>query len=75
MIWGWLTDDRADYVPNWTPVRAERHAAETARMLTGWAGNVRVVGSRRDEQIRAEREVRLAQMQDRDRPRLWRVVR
>ena len=74
MIWRWLLhDDSLGHIPNWNPVVAERHAKATRHLLRGWAGNVRVVGSRRDEQIVAEREARLAQMQDRDRPRLWRV--
>ena len=75
MIWRWLLhDDSLGHIPNWNPVVAERHATATRHMLTGWAGNVRVVGHRPTERILAEREARLAQMRDRDRPRL-RVVR
>ena len=39
----------ADYVPNWTQVRADRHAAETAHMLLGWAGPAKVAGNKRHE--------------------------
>ena len=73
MIWCWLTEDSLGHIRPWDPVIAARHEAQTQAMLTGWAGNVRVVGHRPTERILAEREARLAQMQDRDRPRLWRV--
>lgn len=62
--WLW-SDDRPDHVTPWDKVIAERHAANTERMLLGACGPVRRVGSRRDEAILAERERRLAEMRRR----------
>jgi hypothetical protein len=35
-----------DYVPNWTPVRAEQAWRDTERMLLGACGRKRIVGDR-----------------------------
>jgi len=66
--WLW-SDDSLGHVTPWNPVRAEREAAATARMLTGWAGNRQVVGNRRDEAVLADREQRLQAMRERQQRR------
>jgi len=70
--WLWRSDDLGQIHP-WNPVIADRCAADTERLLLGWAGPPRVVGNRRDEAIVAEREQRAAAMTRRqaDRER-WR---
>lgn len=72
MILDWLigASDPGHITP-WNPVIAERHAAQTARMLLGACGPVRRVGNRRDEAILADRERRATQMAGR--PRLLRM--
>jgi hypothetical protein len=47
----WLIGDgvTVDYVRPWNPVIAERHLANTARMLLWAAKPARVVGNRRHE--------------------------
>ncbi|MCC7033876.1 MAG: hypothetical protein IT179_13715 [Acidobacteria bacterium] len=63
MILDWLFGDSdPGHVSPWNPVIAERHAAQTARMLLGACGPVRRVGNRREEAILADRERRAAQM-------------
>jgi hypothetical protein len=63
MIIQWLFgSSEPAHVTPWNPVIAERHAAETARMLLGACGPARAVGNRVDEAIRADRERRAAQM-------------
>jgi hypothetical protein len=68
MILEWLigTSDPGHITP-WNPVIAERHAAQTARMLLGACGPARKVGNRRDEAILADRERRATQMSGRGR--------
>ena len=67
-VWAWLLGHtRPDYVTPWDPAIADRHAADTARMLLGACGPVQVVGSRRDEAVLADRERRLAEMARRQR--------
>lgn len=67
----WLWHDPTDLgtVTPWDPVRAEREAAATARMLLGAAGPAVKSGSRRDEQIVQEREQRLQVMRERQQRR------
>ncbi|MGE0460318.1 MAG: hypothetical protein AB7Q16_03030 [Vicinamibacterales bacterium] len=68
MILDWLFgDSNPGHVTPWNPVIAERHAAQTARMLLGACGPVHRMGNRRDEAILADRERRAAQMVGRSR--------
>lgn len=68
MILDWLFGDSdPGHVTPWNPVIADRHAAQTARMLLGACGPVRRAGNRRDEAILADRERRAAQMVGRGR--------
>lgn len=68
MILDWLIGaSEPGHVTPWNPVIAERHAAQTARMLLGACGPARKVGNRRDEAILADRERRASQMEGRAR--------
>ena len=68
MILDWLLGaSDPGHVTPWNPVIAERHAAETARMLLGACGPARTVGNRRVEAILADRERRASQMAGRAR--------
>lgn len=63
----WCVGDTAEYVPEWTPQRAERAYWATERYLAGTVvSRARVVGSRRLEAIIADRERRLAEMKRRE---------
>lgn len=66
MIIEWLFGRSAagyvGHVTPWNAVIAERHAAETARMLLGACGPARSAGNRVEEAMLADRERRAAQM-------------
>jgi hypothetical protein len=56
----WSNDCDLGQVSPWNSVIAGRYEAATERMLLGACGPARIVGSRRDEAIIAERERRAA---------------
>ncbi len=61
-LWQWSFKEQPDHIEPWNQVIADKHAAYTERLLTGWCGPARIVGDR----VVERREAMLAKRREQD---------